>query len=154
MSRFIISLIFVITGAILQGTNSIIIGGIKPNLALIFIITLGALQKDFLQKTVLVFSGALMLKFYPGIELQNILFIITAMGGLLLISILPWKNTINIIIVIFLATLIMNITTGNLEITLAESTLNTIIAILTIFSIEAIRIYIRKRKPSLQTKRK
>ena len=135
MFRFINSLLAIASAALIQNTNLLEFWTIKPNISLIFVIIFGSLEKNFLGRLILIFTAASILKFYSGIEIQNILFIITAFGTLLLVSYLPWKKSVNILMAILIGTVTMDLINFELAVAIKELAYNLSIGAITLIII-------------------
>ena len=109
MFRFIASLGLVALAALLQLTNYAFIAGVKPNFTFVAILIFALIYTDWLKRAILIFIAALVLKFNQGIELENILFILSSLMGILIIDKLPSSRFINSILAVLAATLFMNI---------------------------------------------
>jgi hypothetical protein len=109
MLRFIFSALLVVIVTLFQLTSYSFIGIIKPNFPLILILIFSLVNKQWVERLILVFVSALLLRYSTSFELQNILFIASLMAGMIIIDYLPWKPVLNIIFAIIVATIISNI---------------------------------------------
>jgi len=130
MSRFITSLALVVLAASVQLTGYSYIGGLKPNLTLILLLVLFLSYKDWLRRAIIIFIAALVLRFGPGLEIENIMFIASAILGAFLIDKIPSWKFVNLIVATVIGTLLINIIHFDFLIVLTETGYNLVIAAL------------------------
>lgn len=109
MFRFTVSAIAIVLGALIQFTSYASIYGVKPNFVLVILLVLGSVYANWLERFVLIFISALMLKFGLGFETQNILFIAGSFLGVILIDKLPFPKLTNLTLALLTASLLINI---------------------------------------------
>lgn len=109
MFRFILSVILVAFAALAQLTNYVFVGSIKPNFALVIILLFSLVYKDWLRRAIFIFLAALFLKFGSGVEIQNILFIISSFLGIFMLDKIPSIKLVNLILAVIAGTLTVNI---------------------------------------------
>lgn len=144
MLKFVSSALLVIIVSLFQLTSYSFIGGIKPNLSLIFILIFSLINKEWVLRLNLIFIAALLLRFSVSFEAQNILFIASSIAGIIIIDYLPWKSALNIISAIIAATVLSNILDFNSYRFFAEAGYNIVFGFIVFLIIK--RIYGKKIK--------
>ncbi len=109
MFRFIVSIIVIVLGALTQFTSVASIYGVKPNIVLILLLIFSSTYTNWLERSILIFISALMLKFGSGLETQNILFIVSSCVGVMITDKFPFPKLINLTLALLTATFIINI---------------------------------------------
>lgn len=117
----------IILSSLLQLTDILSIAGIKPNLVLVFLIISAMTWDDWLKRLVLTLVGAVLMKFSPGTDIYNTLFIIASLIGMGIYDKLPWAKMINGAVVLFIATLITHILTLEIGVMFGEIIYNIIV---------------------------
>lgn len=128
MFRFIISIVFVGFAALTQLTSYAFIGSVKPNLTLVVLLVLSLIYNDWFRRAVLIFLAALFLKFGPGVEAQNVMFIIGALFGIFVIDKIPSVKFVNLLLAVIVGTLTINIINFEIWTALMETLYNLVIA--------------------------
>jgi len=144
MLKFVFSALLVVIIALFQLTSYSFIGDIKPNLSLILILIFSLINKEWVLRLILIFAAALLLRFSVSFEMQNVLFIISSIVGMIIIDYLPWKPVLNIISAIIIATLLSNIIDYNFYRVFTEAGYNVILGFIVFLIIQ--RIYGKKIK--------
>lgn len=135
MPRFISSL-FIIVGVSLLQTSNIFIFGAKPNLPLVFLIALSLINKPWIERLILALASVVFLNFYsfsisnPVLDLSILSFAIVAVASIAALDYLPWAHSINLIIVVSSATILLNLYNFNLNVAIFESSYNMILTFL------------------------
>lgn len=129
MSRFIASLTLVVLAALLQLTSYALVAHVKPDFTLVLVIFLSFIYKDWLKRAVLIFLAAFILKFGKGIELENILFILSSFIGIFIIEKFPSVRVVNLFAAVILTTFLMNLAHFNLPTALTEMLYNIFISL-------------------------
>ncbi|MBI2010788.1 MAG: hypothetical protein HYS89_00930 [Candidatus Colwellbacteria bacterium] len=109
MLIYIVNLIFVALAGLIQNTNLLVFEGVKPNLVLVLLLTLGFFYRNWFRRIIFILVGAFFLKFSPVIEVEDLFFITAVSAGLFFLDYLPWRKTISFTTVLVLATLILNL---------------------------------------------
>ena len=134
MFLFFVSVLTVATAALLQTTEAIAFGPIKPNLVLILIVILSSIYKDWSYRFILVLTGATILKFSELFQLSDLVLIAALLLSIVIIDYLPWRKLINIELAVILGTLILNLVVFT-PTTLILETLTNVILTVAIFII-------------------
>src|SRR3989338_3422124 len=124
MFLFTASLFVLFLVSLFQLTNYAFVGPIKPDLALVLVIFLSFIYKDWIKRLILIFLAAVIFKFGVGLELGNGLFIVSSLIGIITAEKLPGSLALNFIVGISIATLVMNITSFHVTTFLLELTYN------------------------------
>jgi hypothetical protein len=119
---------------LLQLTNYSLIQGVKPNLALVFVLFFSYLHKEWLKRIVLVFAAAVIFKFGIAIETQNILFIISSLLGILIVEKLPASPWFSLTAATAVGTIAIGLANFDLYTVTWELTYN-LLAILGVYSL-------------------
>ncbi len=130
MFRFIISIVLIAFASFTQLTSYAFVGSLKPNFALVLLFIFSLIYKDWLRRAILIFLAALLLKFGPGVEVQNVLFIIGALLGIFVIDKIPSIKFVNLILAVIVGTLTVNIINFEVGAVLTEALYNLIFALL------------------------
>lgn len=112
MFQSIISIVLVASAALIQITNYFSVGNIKPDLSLVFILAIALKRKEWIIRLILVLIAALILKFSVSLDAQLILFIMSAVLGMIILDYLPGTQAINFVFAIAAATIFTNISTN------------------------------------------
>jgi len=110
MFRFSLNLLLVLILGLVQLSSVPFIYGLKPNLVLVFVIAASVFSRNSLEKIILVVFGALAIKFHPGFDWYDILFIMSALVGVSLVKYLKSQAIISVSVAVIVATIIINIT--------------------------------------------
>ena len=106
MFQFVTNSFLIALVSLVQTTGFISINGIKPNLALALIVTIGVYEVKWLRRIIFILIAILFLKFGPYIEYQTVIFGGASALGIALIDYLPWHKHINWFFALSFATLI------------------------------------------------
>ncbi|MBI1839108.1 MAG: hypothetical protein HYR95_02355 [Candidatus Colwellbacteria bacterium] len=116
MLKFIISATVVALVSLLQTTNLAFVGGVKPDFSLVLVLFMSILYKDWLKRSILIFIAAFVLKFSPGLEIENVIFIVSAITGVLLLDWLPMSPILNLFIITGAATVVFNLSAFEIQV--------------------------------------
>src|SRR3989338_1004781 len=130
MFRFIPSIVLVVFASLTQLNSYAFVGSLKPDFTLVVLLLLSFVYKDWLRRATLIFLAALILKFGPGVEVQNVLFIIGTLLGIFVIDKVPSTKLINLILAVIVGTLTVNIINFEVRTVLVETLYNLIVALL------------------------
>ncbi|MDP3729655.1 MAG: hypothetical protein Q8R26_02820 [bacterium] len=97
--------------ALLQNTDALLIGGIKPNIVLAVVIALGVFVESFAFYVFLVLMGVVLLQTVPGFEKEIFVLAALLIGTFFIQKFLPWQQIINVIVLIIGATFIFYLVT-------------------------------------------
>ncbi len=125
---FIASLIVTIGASLLQGTNLMMFGIVKPNLPLALLPVLATLDRSWIRRSILILTSALILKFSPGLEWLDIIFIGSLYIAIFLIDYLPWRQILNLVIGVMIASVMLNLISFNLLPLIYELAFNIVLA--------------------------
>ncbi len=107
MDRRLVSQIFlVILFALLQNTNLLSLSGIKINLALILILALAFMVRNWIEYLCLIIIASILLKAEAGWDWSIIIFTLVTLVIYFLKKFLPWQILLNYLFLVFLSTLI------------------------------------------------
>lgn len=141
MLVFIGSLILVLIAAFIQMTDWMLVGAIiKPNLLFVVLIVLATANPSWPKRLVLILTAAFAVKISPGLVLPNLIFTATALASILLLDILPWQRTINVLVVVAAGTLAMNFQNFTLLPVVSELALNLFLAFVLVNIIQATNV--------------
>ncbi len=127
MLQFIVSSFLVLIASLFQTTSLFLIGGVKPNLALVFIVAISNFEKSWIRRVILVLLAALILTFAPFATWIDIIFISATLFAVALLDYLPWQRIVNGIVVVSAATIILNLPGLNFGIIALELIMNIIL---------------------------
>ena len=94
--------------SILQSAN-IFVFGIKPNLILVGIIVLGALNKSWAEKSLLVLTSSAVLSINAPVDTGILVFSAAAFLTIFAAEKMPWTQFINLLVAISLSTIFMSL---------------------------------------------
>ena len=100
MLQFIVSSFLVLIASLFQTTSLFLIGGVKPNLALVFIVAISNFEKSWIRRVILVLLAALILTFAPFATWIDIIFISAILFAVALLDYLPWQRIVNGVVVV------------------------------------------------------
>ena|SRR3990167_9404604 len=130
MFRFIPSIFLLVFASLTQLTSYAFVGSLKPNLTLVVLLVISIIYKDWLRRATLIFLAALLLKFGQGLEVQNVMFILSALLGIFLIDRIPSIKFVNLVLAVIVSTLTINITNFEAWTVFTEMLYNLIVALL------------------------
>ncbi len=108
MDRRLASQIFLaVLFALLQNTNFLSLGGIKINLALILLLALAFIVRNWMEYSCLIILVSILLKVEAGWDWNVIVFILVILGVYFLKKFLPWQILLNYLFSVFLSTLVL-----------------------------------------------
>ncbi|OGY65851.1 MAG: hypothetical protein A3A16_02180 [Candidatus Harrisonbacteria bacterium RIFCSPLOWO2_01_FULL_44_18] len=107
MIRLASAILLVIAAGILQNTDLLNIAGVKPNLSLAALIVLGFFINKFTDYLILILISALLIKTAAGFEISIIVFAAIPAIFYFLRRLLPWRASLNNLILIFAGTLLL-----------------------------------------------
>lgn len=145
MFKFAVSLFLIITFSLFQTLDLSMAGAkINPILPIIFILSI--IVRDWFERIIMVLTAALIIKFYPGFELQNVIFIAIGVLGMAIMDLLPSRPLINILITTSVATVLINLNNFIPRIVLAELIYSAIFSIVIFLIIEKLFYDLEKKK--------
>lgn len=124
MFLFIGSFSVVVVASLFQLSSYAFIGEVKPDIALTLLIILSLVYTGWLERLLLIFVSALILKFGNGLDLQNAVFIISAILSMGMIDRFPFSKLANAIGVLLISTLVINLVHFNLTVFILEAFYN------------------------------
>ncbi len=130
MFLFIVSVFIVAVVSLFQLSNYGFIGDIKPNIALALLMVLSLVHTNWIERTLLIFISAIILKFGGGFDLQNTVFIISSIAGMLAVDRFPFPKLINAISALLISTLVINLVHINLIVLTKEAFYNLVLFLL------------------------
>lgn len=125
--KYLTSLLTVALLGLLELSNSSFFFGIKPNFVLALSLAFSRVEKSWLKRLLLVLVGAFSLKFYPAVDIHNIAFAIVTFLAIVLIDYLPWRESLNIVATVALATFFLNISGFSYKVFLIETFYNVVL---------------------------
>lgn len=124
MFLFIGSFSVVVVASLFQLSSYAFIGEVKPDIALTLLIILSLVYTGWLERLLLIFVSALILKFGNGLDLQNAVFIISAILSMGIIDKFPFSKLANAIGALLISTLAINLVHFNLTVFILEAFYN------------------------------
>ncbi len=112
---FIIEIAVVALLSLFQLTGVTFLGAVKPDLALLIILSMGAYDKRWTRRLSWLILSAAILKFTPGIDWRLAIFAVSAVFGIILIDYLPWTRLISFIIAVVLSGFMVNLRLFGME---------------------------------------
>lgn len=121
---YISSVVLVILSGLIQHSPLLYIAGVKPNLTLAALVVFLGIYTRLPERTILIIAAVLSLKFYPGLDIGTLLFAGAAVFAVFAIDLLPWKRFLRTIAAASTGTLIMQVTTWDLDVFTKELFMN------------------------------
>ena len=109
MFLFTGSFFIVVVASLFQLSSYAFIGEVKPDIALTLLIILSLVYTGWLERLLLIFVSALILKFGNGLDLQNAVFIISAILSMGIIDRFPFPKLASAIGALLVSTLVINL---------------------------------------------
>ncbi len=103
--------------------------GTQINLALVAILVFSLFEKDWLRRSALILLAALVLSFEPVLGLDTVLVVAILFLSVFLLDILKWEPALNIVLTVFIATVLTNAGNFNVGAILTETILSLLFAI-------------------------
>ena len=144
MFPFIVSLLVVVFGALLQTTNVFLIGAVNPNIVFPLFAIIAHIHKDWAKRSIIVLVTALILKFSPTAQWFDLVFITTSLLVIALTDYFPWKRMINSIFATAVGTIIIGFKSFEVGTLLPEILINVVLVIVFFFALEP--IYVKENK--------
>lgn len=127
MFQFILSAIAVFIAGLFQLSN-IFVFGVKPNIALVLVLSLSLVNKEWIERVILILAACVSLSFAPFFDSEVILSAGILVLGIWLIDNLPWTQLMNLAAVAVTATFAVNVYNFDIRSVLIETIYNLILA--------------------------
>ncbi|MDP2696015.1 MAG: hypothetical protein Q8O87_02045 [bacterium] len=110
--RYLAVVLLIVLAALTQSTNILVIWGIKPNLLLVVLMTLIALDRRLVEYLTWLLLGVIMLRFEPALSWFQAAMIIAALTVFVLHKFLPWSRHINLASLVIIGTVLFYLLIG------------------------------------------
>ncbi|MDP3901856.1 MAG: hypothetical protein Q8Q37_02695, partial [bacterium] len=110
--RYLAVALLIVLAVLTQSTNILVIWGIKPNLLLVVLMTLIALDRRLAEYLTWLLLGVIMLRFEPALSWFQAAIIIIALTAFVLHKFLPWSRHINIASLVIIGTVLFYLLIG------------------------------------------